>query len=133
PMAKRHAASRSALKPPSTATRGESIPAPLRFGLPTLVALTVFICFASTLGHEFVTWDDPGTIVENVHYRGLGPAHLGWMFTTFHMGHYQPLSWVTFALDYSLWGMDPTGYHLTNVLLHVVNALLFYWLARRLL
>jgi len=132
-MAKRDAASRSAPKRPSPAIHRESLPARLHFGLPALVAFTVFACFASTLNHEFVTWDDPGTIVENVHYRGLGSDHLGWMFTTFHMGHYQPLSWVTFALDYSLWGMDPTGYHLTNVLLHVLNALLFYWLARRLL
>lgn len=101
--------------------------------LPAGIAATVFACFAATLTHEFVTWDDPGTVVENLHYRGLSPSHLGWMFTTFHMGHYQPLSWVTLALDYLLWGMNPTGYHLTNVVLHVGNALLFFALARRLL
>src|SRR3989338_8638402 len=49
------------------------------------------------------------------------------------MGHYQPLSWVTFALDYLLWGMEPFGYHLTNLLLHAINAVLFYFLAVRLL
>jgi len=55
------------------------------------------------------------------------------MFTTFHLGHYQPLSWLTFSLDYWLWGMDPFGYHLTNILLHSANAVLFYFLASRVL
>jgi tetratricopeptide (TPR) repeat protein len=55
------------------------------------------------------------------------------MFSTFHLGHYQPLSWVTFGLDYLLWGMDPFGYHLTNLLLHTANAVIFYFAARHLL
>src|SRR5262249_40773538 len=41
-------------------------------------------------------------------------------------GHYQPLTWMTLGLDYTVWGMNPVGYHLTNLLLHVANALLFY-------
>jgi tetratricopeptide (TPR) repeat protein len=40
------------------------------------------------------------------------------MFTTIQAGHYQPLSWLTFALDHALWGMNPHGYHLTSLLLH---------------
>src|SRR5512138_224970 len=63
---------------------------------------------------------------DNPSYRGLSPSHLRWMFTTFHGGHWQPLSWMTLGLDYTLWGMNPLGYHLTNVLLHAVNALLVY-------
>ena len=55
------------------------------------------------------------------------------MFTTFHLGHYQPLSWLTFSLDYLLWGIEPFGYHLTNILLHSANAVLFYLLTFRLL
>lgn len=52
------------------------------------------------------------------------------MWTTFHMGHYVPLSWMTLGLDYELWGMQPMGYHLTSLLLHTVNAVLVYHLAR---
>ena len=43
------------------------------------------------------------------------------MWTTFHLGHYIPLSWMTFGLDYSLWGMKPAGYHLTSLILHATN------------
>jgi tetratricopeptide (TPR) repeat protein len=49
------------------------------------------------------------------------------------MGHWIPVTWLTFGLDHALWGMDPFGYHLTNVLLHAANAALFYLLALRLL
>lgn len=49
------------------------------------------------------------------------------------MGHYVPLSWMTLRLDCELWGMQPMGYHLTSLLLHTVNAVLVYHLARGLL
>jgi len=55
------------------------------------------------------------------------------MFTVLHGGHYQPLSWVSYAIDYRLWGLDPFGYHLTNLLLHAANAVLFWLLAMELL
>ncbi len=69
----------------------------------------------------------------NPRYRGLAWANLRWMFTTLHMGHYQPLSWATLALDHLLWGMAPWGYHLTSLLLHAANAILFYLVCLRLL
>jgi tetratricopeptide (TPR) repeat protein len=55
------------------------------------------------------------------------------MFTTFFSGHYQPLSWLTLAINYHFWGLQPSGYHLTNLMLHVANAVVFYFIARRLL
>ena len=55
------------------------------------------------------------------------------MFTSTLMGHYIPITWLTFGLDYTLWGMNPLGYHLTNTLIHSANAALFYLIAVRLL
>ena len=101
--------------------------------VPILVALLTSVSFLPVLGNEFVDWDDYKMLVENPHYRGLSWHRLRWMFTTFHMGHYQPLTWVTFALDYLLWGTDPFGYHLTNLLIHAANAVLFYFVGHRLL
>lgn len=82
---------------------------------------------------DFVTWDDDRNFLDNPRYRGLGPAQLQWMWTTFHMGHYVPLSWMSLGFDYVVWGMNPTGYHLTNVLLHAANAVVVYFIAKRLL
>src|SRR5919198_1470565 len=91
-----------------------------------LLTLAVFACFLPALGSQFVLWDDDMNFTDNPSYRGLAASHLRWMFTTLHGGHYQPLSWVTLGLDYTLWGMNPTGYHLTNLLLHAMNAVLVY-------
>ncbi len=49
------------------------------------------------------------------------------------MGHYIPVTWLSFGLDYTLWGMNPFGYHLTNNLIHAANTALFYLIALRLL
>ena len=98
-----------------------------------LVAIVTFAVFLPALRNEFVNWDDDDLLVKNTHYQGLGWEQLRWMFTTFHLGHYQPLSWVTFGFDYLLWGTNPSGYHLTNIILHAANAVLFYFLSRRLM
>ena len=100
---------------------------------PLFTAAFAFAVFLPALKNGFVNWDDVYNLVENQSYRGLGWRQLKWMFTTFYMGPYQPLSWVTFGLDYLAWGMDPFGYHLTNVALHSANALLFYLLCLKLL
>ena len=104
-----------------------------RWLVPLVIALLTLAAFIPILENGFVNWDDEHALLKNQNYRGLGWEQLRWMFTAFHMGHYQPLSWVTFGLDYLLWGLNPFGYHLTNLVLHVVNAVLFYFLAFRLL
>ena len=101
--------------------------------VPLCVALATFLAFSPALLNGFVNWDDDKILYDNPFYRGLGWVQLKWMFSTFLMGHYQPLTWLSFALDYQLWGMAPFGYHLTSLLLHSANAVLFYYIARRLL
>lgn len=91
-----------------------------------MILAAVSVCFAPILGNEFVNWDDTFNLVDNPSYRGFSTRHLAWMFTALHLGHYHPLTWLSFALDHLIWGLDPRGYHLTNLLLHVANALLVY-------
>ena len=96
------------------------------------LAITLFV-FLPALGNDFVNWDDDRNFLENPHYRGLSLDNLRWMFTTFHLGHYHPLTWLTLGLDYAVWGMNPVGYHATNVLLHALTTLLVYFVILRLL
>ena len=100
---------------------------------PVCVAIITFAAFIPVLRAGFVSWDDDKNFVDNPMYRGLGADQLHWMWTTFHMGHYVPLSWMTLGLDYTLSGMNPAGYHLSNLLLHAASAVVVYFLARRLL
>ncbi len=101
--------------------------------IPAAVALVTVMAFLPTLENGFVNWDDDKNLLENFHYRGLGWEQLRWMFTTFHMSLYRPLTWVTFGSDYLLWGMNPIGYHLTSLILHVASAVIFYSITLRLL
>ncbi|MCO6436747.1 MAG: tetratricopeptide repeat protein [Phycisphaerae bacterium] len=92
------------------------------------------LTFASVARFGFVNWDDDYALVLNDRFRGFGWENLRWMFTTGFAGHYQPLTWLSYALDYRIWGgLDPGGYHVTNLLLHVATAVGFYFVARKLL
>ena len=72
-------------------------------------------------------------LVDNPEFRGLEWRNLRWMFTTTLAGHWIPVTWISFGIDHRLWGMNPLGYHLTNVLLHAATAVVFYFVALRLL
>src|SRR5262245_60917894 len=97
-----------------------------------LVGIVTLLVYLPSLGNGFVDWDDDKNLLDNLAYRGLGPAQLEWMWTTFHLGPYQPLSWMSYGVDYLLWGMKPFGYHLTAILLHALSAAFFAALAARL-
>jgi tetratricopeptide (TPR) repeat protein len=100
---------------------------------PLLVALVTVAAFLPTLSNGFLDWDDDENLVANLYYRGLAWTNLRWMLTTTHMGHWIPLTWVTFGADYLIWGMNPFGYHLTSLLLHAAASVVFYFVALRLL
>ena len=107
---------------------------PLLRAVPlAVIAAAVFVCFQPVLGNDFVDWDDIENFVGNAGYRGLSPSHLAWMFTTFHLGHYQPVSWLSHGLVYTICGLSPFGFHLVNLLLHAGNAVMVYFLIRSLL
>ena len=102
-------------------------------GIPAIIVVVTVAAFAPVVGNDFLYWGDHGDLVDNTHYRGLSWSNLTWMFTTIHRGHYQPLTWLSFALDYALWGTRPAGYHLTSLLLHAACAVLTYLIIVRLL
>jgi tetratricopeptide (TPR) repeat protein len=99
----------------------------VRWAPPALVFFAVLAVFSPCLDNGFVGWDDDTHFLTNSSFRGLGLAQLRWMFTTRRFGLYQPLTWLSFGLDYKLWGLEPWGYHLTSILLHATTAVLFYF------
>ena len=96
------------------------------------VALVTFAVFWPAVGNEFVNWDDYGMVVDNPWFRGLGALQFRFAFTARWFHHYHPLTWLSYGVDHTLWGMDPRGYHLTNVLIHAASAAVIFLLARRL-
>jgi len=98
-----------------------------------VLVLATLLVFWPTLHNGFISGDDDINILNNPDFRGFTWAHLKWMWTTSLMYHYRPLSWMCLGLVHRIWGLDPFGYHLTSVLLHIIAAVLFYAIARRLL
>jgi tetratricopeptide (TPR) repeat protein len=105
------------------------------------VASAAAVAYLPALSQGFVLGDDHNNFVFNPSWRGLGRQQLEWMWTTFHLGHWQPLTWMTFGAEYGLWGMTPgepyppegPRYHLLNLVLHAATAWLVYEIFRRLL
>src|ERR1039457_4086347 len=98
-----------------------------------LVVLLTIAAHARGLQGQFLEWDDYSHITQNPAIRSLAPANLWGMFTQPAAKLYVPLTWLSFAIDYQVWGRNPFGYHLTNLLLHVANTVLVLLLAFQLL
>jgi len=107
-------------------------PVPDRSWLPPLlIAAAAFAAYANGLRHPFV-FDDLPAIVTNPSIRSL--SHLGTVLTPPADGSSvtgRPLVNLSFALNYALGGTNPLGYHLGNLLIHVLAALILYGLVRR--
>ena len=97
------------------------------------VAVATLLVYLAALRNDFVDWDDSAYILDNVHIRSLNGAFLKWAFTDFYASNWHPLTWLSHALDYALWGLNPLGHHLTSIILHAINAFLVVILVIRLL
>ncbi len=101
-----------------------------------LCGLLLFIAAAGTflpvLRNGFVDYDDPDYLTENFHVQqGLTWQGVRWAFTdTRQVGFWHPLTWLSHMLDCQMFGLQPWGHHLTNVLLHAVNVLLVFLVFR---
>ena len=96
------------------------------------LGLLVILIYAPVATFDFVNWDDTWYIVRNDLIKSWHPVNLYRVVTEPVARNFAPLTITTFLVEHSLWGLWPGGYHVTNVLLHAVNALLVYALIFRL-
>lgn len=97
-----------------------------------LAALVVFV-FAPVRTFDFVSWDDPWYITRNANVAGgLTWQSAAWAFTAGAPSYWHPVTWLSHLADVEIYGLDPGGHHVTNVLLHAANTLLLFGLLRRL-
>jgi tetratricopeptide (TPR) repeat protein len=97
------------------------------------IALATLLVYLAALQNDFVGWDDGPYVVENHYIRSFDSAFFRWAFFDFYASNWHPLTWISHALDYAVWGLNPLGHHLTNVLLHALNTFLVVLLVMRLL
>jgi hypothetical protein len=105
-----------------------------RTGLPIsllLIALTLGV-YWQVQYHDFVNYDDFRYVIENPHVRaGLTRGGLAWAFTNLEAGFWHPLTWLSHMLDCHLYGLNPKGHHLNNLLFHIANSLLLFLVLKR--
>ena len=97
------------------------------WAVASLVGLVLFL-YWPVLGYEFVNWDDPWYVINNPLIRSWHPSNLFQIATQVAIKNYAPVTMFSYLVDHTLWGLRPGGYHLTNLLLHTVNAVLVYFL-----
>lgn len=97
------------------------------------VVVLAFLAFAPVVFNGFVNMDDNLNFLENHEFRGLGWDQVAYAFTTPRLGVYQPLGSLLLSVQYTLFGLNASGYHATSLLIHCVNAALLVGLIHRIL
>jgi len=96
----------------------------------TLIAALLCICvlaaYGRTIGHDFLNYGDNALVAEDNNVQsGLSSTGVLRAFTNISNG-WSPISWLSLQLDYNVYGLNPAGFHLTNVVIHALNSVLRY-------
>ncbi len=111
-------------RPPPTSLLHPRSSTPWLWALVLLLAAAA--AFSPVLTAGFLNWDDEENVVYCPPLRSFAPPNLLWMLVNFTVGDFKPLVCFNYAVDYSLWGLNPFGFHLSNLLLHCANSLLLF-------
>jgi len=115
---------------PSQGTLPANCPEPQqKTGYLPYVILFLFssALYAKSMAFDFIpTWDDAAYVLDNPSIRGITLVNLRGIFSTEILGNYAPVHILSYLADYAVWGLSPRGYHLTNILLHGLNACLAF-------
>jgi protein O-mannosyl-transferase len=96
------------------------------------LAVVAFFLYYPVTRNQFVNYDDPTYVLENSHIQsGLSWNSLRWAFRSTDAANWHPLTWLSHALDYQLYGLHPAGHHLSSIALHACNVTLLFLLLYR--
>jgi len=96
---------------------------------PLIIVVVICAVYSQAVRFDFLSYDDYDLISQNTDYlgnlRNLAASFTTHVFSTHRAesAYYRPLLLVSFIIDYRLWGLNPFGFHLVNVLLHAAAAL----------
>ena len=94
-----------------------------------LLAVVTLALYNPVNRHPFVNYDDDRYVTENPHIRqGLDSDSFTWALTSTEQANWHPLTWMSHALDVSLYRLNPVGHHFTSIFLHAVNVILLFLL-----
>jgi tetratricopeptide (TPR) repeat protein len=92
-----------------------------------LILLITFIVYTPSKNAKFTNWDDDGYVTDNMDITSFKKHKLKLLTETYE-ANYHPLTMLSYAFDYSTGKLNPKIYHRTNMVLHLLNAALVFWL-----
>jgi len=96
-----------------------------------ILGLATLVAFCQVLNCDFIHYDDPSYVVDNPNVnQGLSPESIIWAFTSLDVSYWHPVTWLSHMLDCQLYGLKPAGHHFTNLIIHMINTLLLFWLLK---
>ncbi|MGP0045428.1 MAG: tetratricopeptide repeat protein, partial [Syntrophobacteraceae bacterium] len=97
-----------------------------------LLTAGAIIAFQQLSQCDFINYDDDEYVTENIHIQhGITTHAIRWAFTTGYAANWHPLTWMSHMLDVQLFGLKPRWHHLTNLLFHIANTLLLFFVFHR--
>lgn len=102
------------------------------FALFLGIGILAFLIYIPALDGGFLNWDDEVYVSKNPAMRSLDLDFIVWALTSTQVANWHPLTWISWAIDYKIFGPGPYGFHLTNVILHAINSALVFMLSSRL-
>ncbi|MEI7637083.1 MAG: tetratricopeptide repeat protein [Syntrophus sp. (in: bacteria)] len=97
--------------------------------LSAILLLTIVV-YSNSISNGFVNWDDGENVYDNIYIRELSFDNIKIYFTKALISMYTPLVYISYALDYMIGELDPRIYHATNLLLHLLNITLLFFIVR---
>ncbi|MGB7906864.1 MAG: tetratricopeptide repeat protein [Syntrophobacteraceae bacterium] len=96
------------------------------------LAASAIMAFQQLSQCDFINYDDDVYVTENIHIQdGITTQAIRWAFTTGYAANWHPLTWMSHMLDIQLFGLKPRWHHLTNLLFHIANTLLLFFVFHR--
>lgn len=97
-----------------------------------ITILITFLAYYNSLKNGFTNWDDDLYVTDNPFIRALSAESIKNFFSSFRNGNYHPLTWLSLAIDYKIAELKPFQYHLTNLLLHIGNTIIVFFIVKKL-
>jgi tetratricopeptide (TPR) repeat protein len=135
-VAKARAEGRGKLDAKASPRTGSLTGKSLTAALCVLLAGTAIALYSPVIEHSFLAMDDRDYVTDNPYiHAGLGWRTVKWAFTSTYAANWHPLTWLSHALDYRLFALNPAGHHLDSVLIHALNSVLLFlllkWVTKR--
>lgn len=103
-----------------------------KFIVCLFLSIAVLAVFGQVQQFDFLKFDDEIYVTENpLVQSGITPAGVQWAFSTMYAEFWHPMTWLSLMFDYELYGLNAGGYHLTNLILHMLSVCLLFLIFHR--